>query len=212
MSDAAAAALAATNPLTAPVDAAPTAAPAAAAPAAAPAAPPAAAPVVDAPLAFKLPEDVAASADVLAKYGAAFKEAGVTDSAKAQRIVDTYVEQVRAQVKADRAASDAAWTKEQADLQTAAKADPEIGGANWNASVQAGQKALLKIGNPKFNALLDSSGLGNHPEVIRAFAKLGKLLGEDSVGGAGSGTGGVEQTAAQALKQRYPSMTALIKA
>lgn len=75
-----------------------------------------------------------------------------------------------------------------------AKADPEIGGQNWDANLVTAAKALDSLGFNKgspFRALLDDSGLGNHPEMIRAFVKIGKAIGEDSdfvrAGGATTG-------------------------
>lgn len=69
-----------------------------------------------------------------------------------------------------------AWLEE-------AKADPEIGGQNWDGTLGVAAKALDQLGFPKgspLRNLLDESGLGNHPEMIRAFAKVGKAIGEDS--------------------------------
>jgi hypothetical protein len=63
-----------------------------------------------------------------------------------------------------------------------AKADKDIGGANWDGTLQTAAKALDTLGFPKgspLRNLLDESGLGNHPEMIRAFAKVGKAIGED---------------------------------
>jgi hypothetical protein len=67
-------------------------------------------------------------------------------------------------------------------LETARK-DPEIGGANWDATMQASGRALDQLGFPKGSPLrnaLDESGFGNHPEMIRFAAKVGKAIGEDS--------------------------------
>jgi antitoxin component of RelBE/YafQ-DinJ toxin-antitoxin module len=64
-----------------------------------------------------------------------------------------------------------------------ARADKEIGGGNWDASMQASAKALDTLGFPKGSPLrnaLDESGFGNHPELIRLMARVGKAVGEDS--------------------------------
>lgn len=78
---------------------------------------------------------------------------------------------ILAQVQADRKA----WLDE-------AKADPEIGGANYDKTIVTAASALDKLGLVKgspFRNLLDESGLGNHPEMIRAFKKVGEAIGED---------------------------------
>lgn len=183
--------------LTAPLE------PVAAVPAAARGAP--AAPLsADSP-SFKLPDDFKTDPALIAEYGKTFGELNI-DAAGQQKLADVWAKTTRAQVAADRAASDAAWQKEQSELKAAAQADPEIGGDKWKPSVMAAQKALLKFGSPKLNALLDSSGLGNHPEVIRLLSKMGAGIAEDSLAGAGSNGAAEAQTAAAALRARYPSM------
>nr|WP_281127719.1 hypothetical protein [Sphingomonas sp. AR_OL41] len=90
----------------------------------------------------------------------------------AQRIADQANQAILAQVQQDRKA----W------LDTA-KADPEIGGQHWDGTIKTAASALDKLGFVKgspFRVLLDESGLGNHPEMIRAFTKVGKAIGEDS--------------------------------
>lgn len=90
----------------------------------------------------------------------------------AKKIGDAHNQQILAAVTAERKA----W------LDTA-KADPEIGGQNFDGNLVTAAKALDALGMGKgssFRALLDDSGLGNHPEMIRAFVKVGKAIGEDS--------------------------------
>lgn len=92
----------------------------------------------------------------------------------------------------------AAWLNE-------AKADEEIGGNKWEASLVTAAKALDTLGFAKgtpFRNLLDESGLGNHPEMIRAFVKVGRAISEDSdFPRSGAATTGA-RTAAETL---YPS-------
>jgi hypothetical protein len=61
-----------------------------------------------------------------------------------------------------------------------AKADPSIGGANWPETERLVAKALNAVGAGKgseLRDLLDQSGLGNHPAMIRAFRHFGTLVG-----------------------------------
>ena len=62
-----------------------------------------------------------------------------------------------------------------------AKADPEIGGAAFDANVAVAVKAIEAFGSPGLKDLLNASGLGNHPEVIRFAAKAGKAIAEAPV-------------------------------
>lgn len=61
-------------------------------------------------------------------------------------------------------------------------ADPEIGGAKWKDTEALCAKALDALGYAKgspFRSFLTDSGLGNHPEMIRAMRKIGELVSED---------------------------------
>jgi len=69
-----------------------------------------------------------------------------------------------------------------ADWAKAAQADPELGGRNWKETEALAARALDTFGAPKgspVRQLLDDSGLGNHPEIIRLFREIGKRLTED---------------------------------
>jgi len=41
------------------------------------------------------------------------------------------------------------------------------------------RKALETFGTPELRDVLNMTGMGNHPEVIRAFYKAGKAISED---------------------------------
>jgi hypothetical protein len=61
-------------------------------------------------------------------------------------------------------------------------ADPEIGGARRSETEHFAAKALDALGYAQghpFRVALDTSGFGNHPDMIRAFRRLGELVGED---------------------------------
>lgn len=89
----------------------------------------------------------------------------------------------------------AAWTE-------SAKADKEFGGDKLNENLAVAKKALETFGSPELRTLLNESGLGNHPEIIRAFFKAGKSISEDRVVPAGTGAPRGARDAAKAL---YPS-------
>lgn len=63
-----------------------------------------------------------------------------------------------------------------------AKADAEIGGNKWDASLDSAGRGLDALGHPEgspFRQALNETGFGNHPEMIRIFAKIGSMVGED---------------------------------
>ena len=58
------------------------------------------------------------------------------------------------------------------------KADTELGGANHDAKVGRAGAVLNEFFKPEIAALMDSTGLGNHPEFVRGFYKLSLVVGE----------------------------------
>lgn len=69
----------------------------------------------------------------------------------------------------------------------ASKADAEFGGDKLPESLGLAKKAMEQFATPALRTLLDDSGFGNHPEVIRMFFRVGKAVGDDGFvkGGAG---------------------------
>ena len=49
----------------------------------------------------------------------------------------------------------------------------------YDANLDQAQRAFAQFSSPELNEMLDETGLGNHPELIKAFAKIGGMLGED---------------------------------
>ncbi len=61
------------------------------------------------------------------------------------------------------------------------KADPEIGGAAFQQNADLANRVLDKFSNPEFRKVLNDTGYGNHPELVRVFARIGKVLGDDTL-------------------------------
>lgn len=121
-------------------------------------------------------------ADSLAAATPVFQELGLTNDQanKLMPVAGEFAKKIIAERDQQFLSTIATQRKEWLDT---AQADPEIGGKNWDASLSGAAKALDTLGFPKgspLRGLLDDSGLGNHPEMIRAWAKVGKAIGEDS--------------------------------
>jgi len=86
----------------------------------------------------------------------------------------------------------------------AARNDKEFGGSALNANLAIAKKGLETFGGQPLKDLLESTGLGNHPEVIRFFYRVGKTVSEDSFdrGGASSGPASEEER----MRKIYPKM------
>lgn len=61
----------------------------------------------------------------------------------------------------------------------AAKSDKEFGGDKFDENLAVAVKAANAFGTPELRTLLNESGLGNHPEIIRFMFRTGKAISED---------------------------------
>lgn len=138
-----------------------------AAPAAAPAAP-------ETPVeyAFELPEGVDLDEKGAEGLTALAREHKLPPEA-AQKLVDMYAERVQAQANA--------FTDMVKGWETEVKKDPALGGDKLAETITVAKTAIDKYGSPALLALLDSSKMGSHPEVIKFLHKVGSTLKEDTV-------------------------------
>lgn len=128
----------------------------------------------DGKYALTMPDGVEVDQALLDALSPDFKELGLTQK-QAQALADKFI---AAQTKKGEEAN-AAWAKTLTGWVDQAKADPEIGGANWDSSVKAATSVVGRFGNDAFREYLNASGAGNHPEMIRFMAKVGAVIGED---------------------------------
>lgn len=155
-------------------------------------------------LKLKAPEGF--DAGELDAFKAWAKESGLS-SAQAQAAFDR-------EVKRFEGLADEVAEGSQAQIEewgAALKADKELGGARLKENFALAQRGLEKVGSPELKAFLFESGLGSHPEVVRAFYRVGKLTAEDSSAGASGGAGpgpDAPLTDQQLAKQLYPEMYA----
>lgn len=62
-----------------------------------------------------------------------------------------------------------------------AKADKEIGGGEWDETVRLGNSVIRQFGTPELvQDVMVGQGIGNHPEVIRLLARIGKHVASDT--------------------------------
>jgi len=190
-----------TQPSTAaPAAADTTTAPASAAPATVPAAAPttAEAPQTNAPTApeaydFKSAEGKVQPA-VLAKFEGIARELGLSQEA-AVKLIDSVSPAMQEAANAQRQHTIAAW-------ENAAKADPEFGGDKLGENMATAKKALDKFGSPELTKMLNDTGLGNHPELIRAFFRAGQQISSGSFVPSGQG----QSKSGDAGSKLYPTM------
>ena len=74
------------------------------------------------------------------------------------------------------------------DWPAALMADPEVGGSNLSQTM-LDASAARKVGfSPAFDTMLNETGLGNHPEMVKFAAKFGRMLRGDTSFVPGNGT------------------------
>ena len=70
-------------------------------------------------------------------------------------------------------------------------------GKNYDGKIDMATRAFAQFSSPELKSIMNDTGLGNHPEMIRAFSKIGEMLGEDSLV-VGTGMGSTQMSAQQA--------------
>ena len=141
---------------------------------------------------FDLPEDFSFNEETLSDYHTFAKENKLTQD-QAQRGVDMVAKMKEAEMSQ--------WVEQQKSWVEDAKSDAEYGGEKFDENISIAVKARDSFGTPEFNEMLDTSGLGNHPEMIRFLNRVGKAISEDSVV-----VGGAKTTSKTREAVLYPSM------
>ena len=131
---------------------------------------------------FTYPEGTVVDETVQAAFKSAAKEAGLTQ-AQAQHLTNMG-SLMRDKVLADHQAAQA---QVYADWEAQSRSDKEFGGAKMNENMAIASKAINAFATPELKALLDQTGIGNHPEMIRAFYRAGKAMSEDNLVPGGKG-------------------------
>lgn len=150
---------------------------------------------------FKAVEGRELDSETMSVFAEVAKEANLSQDA-AQRILDRMAPAMAARQQAALETMRSDWTE-------ATKTDKDIGGDKLPETLTFARKALDQFGSPNLRALLNESGLGNHPDVIRMFYAVGRSISEDTYVGRGSAQGGKPQVksfadAAAALYSNQP--------
>ncbi|EMF0895824.1 peptidase [Enterobacter hormaechei] len=140
---------------------------------------------------FTAGEGVELDSEALKDFEPVARDLNLTNE-QAQKLVDAYPK-ILAGVQQRQAE---AWQKQTEGWAETVKADKEIGGDKLTANLSAAQRALDQFGTPELKEYLNSTGLGNHPDLVKTFVKIGKAMSEDGmVDGSNQG----QRTAAEVL-------------
>jgi len=131
---------------------------------------------------FKAPEGFELDTELVEQFTPVAKELNLTND-QAQKLVDLYADKIKAQQNAN----NEAWIATLDGWASSVKTDKEMGGPALENNLVAARNALEKYGTPELKAVMNPPspqnpkglGLGNHPEIIRVLARIGKAMGED---------------------------------
>ena len=128
---------------------------------------------------FKAPDGQQFDPKVIESYAEVAKELNLSQDA-AQKMLDKLGPVIQTRQAEQVEAIRSQWAED-------AKADKEFGGDKLTENLASAKKALDQFGNAELRTLLNESGLGNHPEVIRFMVRAGKAISEDRYVGGGQG-------------------------
>lgn len=124
---------------------------------------------------FVAPEGLKFDEAVVGAFSEVAKELNLPQDA-AQKVLDKMAPVMAARQAEQLDAARTEWAG-------SSKADKEFGGDKLEENLGIAKKARDAFATPELRTLLDETGLGNHPEVIRFFYRAGKAISEDKVVG-----------------------------
>lgn len=125
---------------------------------------------------FQAGEGVELDSEALKDFEPVARDLNLTNE-QAQKLVDAYPK-ILAGVQQRQAD---AWQATTEQWAADVKADKEIGGEKLTANLSAAQRALDQFGTPDLKEYLNTTGLGNHPDLVKTFVKIGKSMSEDGM-------------------------------
>ena len=120
---------------------------------------------------FTAPEGATLDGSVTEAFAGVAKELNLSQAA-AQKVVDKMTP-LMVQRQAEQVQDLQQQWREQATV------DKDFGGDKLAENLGVARKAMEAFASAELRGLLDQTGLGNHPEVIRMFVKAGKAISQD---------------------------------
>ncbi len=146
---------------------------------------------------FKLPDGIALDPELTEEFSGMAKELKLGQD-EAQKFADLGVKLTQ-KISAKQAEVVEAAKKEWRD---SSRTDKEFGGDKLEANLAVANNTFKTFGTPALRELLDQTGLGEHPELIRWAYKVGQAISEDKFVG-GDTAQKVEKNPANVM---FPSM------
>jgi hypothetical protein len=123
--------------------------------------------------ALKLPEGLQVDKELAASFVALVNEHKLPPAVQAQ-LVELQSKSMQALSGQD----SENWNKTQEEWTTQIKADPEYGGAKYEATIADVGVFMTAFADDEVRQALDITGAGNHPAIIKMLAKAAKVVKE----------------------------------
>ncbi len=134
------------------------------------------APVVPEKYEVKAPEGMELDSAAIEKLSPVFKKHNLSNEA-VQEIVDAYSGHMGDSLKAQDAQFEAWLKTETKNNETALRTEF---GSQYDTNIRSAQKAIGRFADASVKKVLDDTGLGSHPGMVKMFAKIGAMVREDS--------------------------------
>ncbi len=146
---------------------------------------------------FAMPEGIELNSAVADQFSEFAKERGLSQE-DAQAVADLGAQLVQKQ--AEQQAED--WTQVRKQWADEVRADKEIGGDRLQENLGYAAKWLDTYA-PDLREMLDATGFGDHPQLVRALVKAGKDISQDRLVGGEQRTPSADRDPARVL---FPTM------
>jgi len=133
---------------------------------------------------LKLPDGAVLNKDRLDKIATYAKERGLTND-QAQEIVERENDAVKEYQESGKKILEESAIK----WASHAKSDKEIGGEKFVENAEIAKRVLKRFGSESLVKILDETGYGNHPELLRFAYRIGKAMGNDKFVPSGTPAG-----------------------
>lgn len=132
---------------------------------------------------FQMPEGVEADPEALSEFEAIAKELKLSQD-DAQRVAQVGAKMVLRQQEAHVKQVES-WIDEVHN-------DKEIGGDKLDENLAVARKAIDTFGSPELKQILNVTGLGNHPAMVKMAVAIGRAISEDGFAAGGRAAGSVK--------------------
>lgn len=140
--------------------------------------------------AFVLPEGIQLETDKVTEFTGLLAELEVSGKADhiavqafGQKAVEFYVNEMKKVLDDQTKQQLTSWERQRNDWKEAFLKDPDIGGERFQSTVDSALNFIRTHGGTaeqqtEFRNIMETSGLGNHPAMIRILAKAGSAMSE----------------------------------